>query len=713
MEKDIVLDLKEKSFGLRNIAEKLEIIKSGRPTPLLKTKVGTRSFQTRWYEQIDWLCASAIQEKLYCWPCLLFQPKSGQSWTDGGYSNYKHILSDGKLHSKSMSHLNNYKCLKTFGVCDIMAVIGESAEVEKKRHNKLVEENRLYLKQLVNAVIYLCKQELPLCGHNEGKDSLNKGNYRELLNCFADIDSVFASRLYIKEESNQFSGVSSTTQNDIISAVDNVLANVIRTEVENAPFISVQADLTTDCATHAQLSIIVRYLTECKIQERFLGFYDVNSDKSASRLADVIENALDSFTNAKTKLVCHTYDGAAVMVGERNGVETKLKKKGFKYGDFIHCYAHKLDSVLSRSAEKVNGVKIFFSHLRSFSKFPFSSSKRKNIFREFRINILFLSDSKFCNRSRTVLAIKDSREKLKSVFQNILDHDENWDEDTVAEADNLLEKLDEFNFMFFVNCFYRILPQAEKLSDILQRKDIDIKYAQDIINGFIQYIENQCNDELLHNIVQETMAEIERIDDTVHSPRKRKRGKQMNYIQTYVEIFQSTLASLKERFAHIEEFLYFELLDVKKFEVFAHTFPNQHVDDLQNKYPDMFDYRSLINELKYLYRDKDFKKCETSLAILELFYKLDFLSAMPETVKLIQLFLTIPSTPVASDRSFSTLQRIRSFLRGTMTQECLSSLARISIEKQILVDLERQKTLHDKILEEFAIKPRRLEFMFK
>ena len=77
MERDIVLDLKEKSFGQRNIAEKREIIKSGRPTPLLKNKIGTRSFQIRWYEQIDWLCASVSEEKLYCWPCLLFQPISG------------------------------------------------------------------------------------------------------------------------------------------------------------------------------------------------------------------------------------------------------------------------------------------------------------------------------------------------------------------------------------------------------------------------------------------------------------------------------------------------------------------------------------------------------------------------------------------------------------------------------------------------------------
>ena len=58
-------------------------------------------------------------------------------------------------------------------------------------------------------------------------------------------------------------------------------------------------------------------------------------------LADVIENALDFFTNAKTKLLCQTFDGAAIIAVGRNGVQIKFSVKGFEYGDFIQCCAHK------------------------------------------------------------------------------------------------------------------------------------------------------------------------------------------------------------------------------------------------------------------------------------------------------------------------------------------------------------------------------------
>lgn len=136
MEKDKLLNIKNKPFRARNIAETLAILPVGLPNLYLKIEVGTQTFQMIFFGRIDWLCASRITEKLYRWPRFLFQPKPNRSGTIGGYNNNKNILIDCKHHSKSVRHLCSYKRLKTFGLWDIGTAINESAKLGKEQYNK-------------------------------------------------------------------------------------------------------------------------------------------------------------------------------------------------------------------------------------------------------------------------------------------------------------------------------------------------------------------------------------------------------------------------------------------------------------------------------------------------------------------------------------------------------------------------------------------------
>ncbi len=156
-EQDIVLSLKDKSFCRLSIGEKKQLIDNGRPLPSLKTKVGHRSFQCSWYQEIYWLCASVNEEKLYCWPCLFFKPKNKQSWTDTSYANFKNVLSDSHYHAKSFNHLANDKSWKSFQRLSIECSIDNAFKIRRENHNKLVEENQQYLRHLNNAVLYLSK----------------------------------------------------------------------------------------------------------------------------------------------------------------------------------------------------------------------------------------------------------------------------------------------------------------------------------------------------------------------------------------------------------------------------------------------------------------------------------------------------------------------------------------------------------------------------
>ena len=69
-------------------------------------------------------------------------------------------------------------------------------KLDMMKYSVEVSQNREMLKTITEAVLCLSSQELAFRGHDESNESLNRGNYRELLECFVKLDSVFGRRLH-------------------------------------------------------------------------------------------------------------------------------------------------------------------------------------------------------------------------------------------------------------------------------------------------------------------------------------------------------------------------------------------------------------------------------------------------------------------------------------------------------------------------------------
>ena len=66
---------------------------------------------------------------------------------------------------------------------------------------------------------------------------------------------------------------------------------------------------------------------------------------------------------------------------------------------------------------------------------------------------------------------------------------------------------------------------------------------------------------------------------------------------------------------------------------------------------------------------------------------------IPELSKALQILSVIPATSCSAERSFSSLRRLKTYLRSTMGQERLSNLALLHIEREyvnkaIIEDME-------------------------
>ena len=82
----------------------------------------------------------------------------------------------------------------------------------------------------------------------------------------------------------------------------------------------------------------------------------------------------------------------------------------------------------------------------------------------------------------------------------------------------------------------------------------------------------------------------------------------------------------------------------------------------------------------------------TPINVLNYLKRLD---SFPNAYIAYRILLTIPVTVASAERSFSKLKLIKSYLRSTMSQERLSKLAILSIEKEILEELKYKNLINN------------------
>ena len=317
--------------------------------------------------------------------------------------------------------------MKTFGDTRVDLQLDEQRRNHTTAHNNKVRQNREILKRLIDVVTFLGKQELAFRGHDESKDSENKGNYLELLEFLAGYDSPLRCHL---DSATVFIGTSSKIQNDLIQSVADVMTEAMREEVRNTPFVSVMVDETTDVSNTAQMSYLLRYTTDGGVKERLFQFGDVSGDKRAEAIAGQVLEFLEDCA-CTNKVIAQCYDGAAVMAYGLNGVQAKIKQK-IPQALFVHCYAHSLNLVMSQSAAKIKECKIFFSHLSGLAAFFSKSAKHTKLLDEIcQRRLARVTPTRWNFSSRLVCTVYERREELLELFEFIVDNHNDFDDDAI------------------------------------------------------------------------------------------------------------------------------------------------------------------------------------------------------------------------------------------------------------------------------------------
>lgn len=290
----------------------------------------------------------------------------------------------------------------------------------------------------------------------------------------------------------------------MVEVIKDVINEHIQLEIEQSPFISVQADETLDVSCKCQMSIIFRLCVKERIEERFVGFFDVSRDKSARGLADVVLNVIEKW-NVKNKLISQTYDGASVMAGREGGLQHYVKEK-CPNAIFVHCYAHQLNLVLLHGAKYIKHVKLFICDLTAFNTFFSKSSKRTSLLTDQGFKLPQASDTRWNYHSRGVSTIKFHFTELYRIFDSIIiceDNQNQWDPHTINCAIGLKRRLDDKKFVYFLNLYHLIFIYVDHVYKVLQSKQLsNILTSQNEINIALKNIKTLRNEKTVDNCIK-------------------------------------------------------------------------------------------------------------------------------------------------------------------------------------------------------------------
>ncbi|XP_034064839.1 zinc finger MYM-type protein 1-like isoform X2 [Gymnodraco acuticeps] len=680
-----------------------------------------RSFKADWYKIHPWLEYSKMSDSAHCYACRHFSPPNSTDTvfdSPSGFKNWKKATyKEGgfAIHAKSERHTHAMIAWKDYQ----RAVTSNEtlANVLNKEHNKVVQENREYIKTIAEVLLLTATQNIAQRGHNESADSDNKGNFMTILETIANHDKAVKKRLTSIHNAKY---TSKTIQNEVLGCLADMVRSEITEEVKNSEVFSIMADETKDVKKKEQISLVVRYYFNGAIQESFLHFESAERLDAAGLTEKIIHILESNGLEYKNNLVGQAYDGAAVMSGKHSGVQARIREQA-KYAFYVHCNAHCLNLVLVDTVKAVPEAEQFFSLLEKlyfFTSGSYVHPKWLDIQREMYEGapreLQRLSDTRWACRFISLRNIMDRLPALKRVLQDIA---QERNGERSIEVRGLLAQLD-LEFIVHLVTLRKVFAETTFLSDMLQSSSLDISKAVDLVESLVQTLNDFRQESFFDNLWDEVLNISEQCDTAIQPAAKRQKRLSSKLAESFVLTTVGQRETEQDKHGFRTAFFY-PVIDQMLNEL-NRRFSNTNCDMMNSiqalnpksdaflKETSLFSFAQLYDaniedlghELHQFSRILDRKiktgmqRPDSSVELVQLIepYKEVFLSSSD-----CKIAVAIPVSSASCERSFSTLKLVKTVLRSTITDERLSNLGLLSIE------LRRSKALNlDLFVDRFA-----------
>lgn len=302
--------------------------------------------------------------------------------------------------------------------------------------------------------------------------------------------------------------------------------------------------------------------------------------------------------------------------------------------------------------------------------------------------------------SRTVNTVYEYREEILQCMETIEMQEDITHKSTIEQATGLKRTLKDDDFLFWLSLFHQIMPHVDILFKQMQMREIDPVVAKKNTEHFTDEISKIRNNVDNHD---ENNSEKESLP-------KRRRDDKLVRIMEAKEVCDVIICQAKERFSFTGHLVAANLFLPECFPKYVQCFPDKYLNLTVQAYP-FLDSKKLRTELGVIYCRNEFKCISGAMALFSFIHESNLVETFGECLKLLKIIITIPMTTSEAERCFSTLKRVKTFLRNSMLQERLTALSMLSIEKRFISEIP---DFNNKVIDKFAkAKERRVDFLYK
>ena len=735
------VDLDDPAFWPKILSDKVRmaIIENG-PKQITKFHFPTdekgRSFSVAYFSKNlsngetvnrNWLLYSKSKNSVYCYCCKMFSSDNSPLSDENGFSDWQHLSQCLERHEKAKLHIKHFKSW-----CDLKVSIKNENTVDRANENLIkLEKNRwkLVIERIIHVIKFLAGQNLAFRGHSHKLFETNNGNFLKFVETIAQFDTIMFDHINrITNDSKRMPNyLGNTIQNEIVSLLGFAIKDKIKIMLNSAKYYSIILDCTPDVSHEEQITVVVRFVNfdvngRVQIKEHFLGFCSI-SDTTGEGLTLFLLDFLNKEGINLKDMRGQAYDNGANMKGKHSGIQKRILDLNCR-AFYIPCAAHTLNLVINDAAKASLEISSFFDIVQEIYVYFSASVYRWKILMEEcpALTIKPLSETRWESRVDAIKVMRYNLGKIYDALYKLYD-DSSRDSHTRNLAKSLILKIKSFKFICSIIIWYNILSKINILSKLMQKVDIELSKVINIITEVTGYLKDQRCDDSFATIINEAKSMADEIDCDAMFPvtdfvRPRKKKRMFSYetmedersnlspehyfkVNFFYVVLDTSLSKIEERFAtmndHYSAFSF--LSNTNSLKKISKDEKMKYCMNLQIKLSDPNTNDTDINGFELCDEIENFLSINKSdinaLDILEFIYTNELLSLFPNLSVAIRIFLTLPITVASGERSFSKLKLIKNYLRSTMSQERLSSLSIISIEKEICSELNMTEIIND------------------